>query len=140
MLPWSVACEANWLGKEQSIPMHDHLKQHWATIKHQLLEGTFEPHPVRRVKIPKPGGGKRLLGIPTVLDQCNHSGTRCLPKRVAAVLWDYAGKDHDETVRLMDQEASALLSMEAVGAVGLQAFMYSWREPGSCLEHVQISP
>ena len=46
-----------------------HLKQHWPQIKQQLLEGTYRPQPVRRVEIPKPGGGVRKLGIPTVLDR-----------------------------------------------------------------------
>lgn len=45
------------------------LKQHWPTIREQLLNGTYEPHPVRRVEIPKPVGGVRKLGIPTVLDR-----------------------------------------------------------------------
>ena len=39
------------------------------TIKEQLLNGTYKPHPVRRVEIPKPDGGVRLLGIPTALDR-----------------------------------------------------------------------
>src|SRR6266436_4390712 len=47
----------------------DYLKQHWPAIREQLLNGTYEPKPVRRVEIPKPdGGGVRKLGIPTVLD------------------------------------------------------------------------
>src|SRR5438132_4926716 len=48
----------------------DYLKQHWPAIREQLLNGTYEPQPVRRVEIPKPdGGGVRKLGIPTVLDR-----------------------------------------------------------------------
>src|SRR5262244_4394036 len=48
----------------------DYLKQHWPDIREQLLNGTYEPKPVRRVEIPKPdGGGVRKLGIPTVLDR-----------------------------------------------------------------------
>jgi RNA-directed DNA polymerase len=42
-----------------------YLKDHWPAIKTQLLEGTYEPKPVRRVEIPKAsGGGNRALGIP----------------------------------------------------------------------------
>ena len=48
----------------------DYLKQHWPAIREQLLNGTYEPKPVRRVEIPKPdGGGVRKLGIPSVLDR-----------------------------------------------------------------------
>lgn len=46
-----------------------YVQKHWDTIKQQLLEGTYQPSPVRRVEIPKPDGGVRLLGIPTVLDR-----------------------------------------------------------------------
>ncbi|HYA81494.1 MAG TPA: group II intron reverse transcriptase/maturase [Methylocystis sp.] len=46
-----------------------HLKDHWPTIRARLLDGSYEPQPVRRVEIPKPGGGVRALGVPTVLDR-----------------------------------------------------------------------
>jgi len=47
----------------------DYLRQHWPTIREQLLNGAYEPKPVRRVEIPKPDGGVRKLGIQTALDR-----------------------------------------------------------------------
>lgn len=49
--------------------LRDHVRVHWETIRAKLLAGTYVPSPVRRVGIPKPNGGMRLLGIPTVLDR-----------------------------------------------------------------------
>jgi group II intron reverse transcriptase/maturase len=47
----------------------EHLKRHWPTIKAKLLAGSYIPMPVRRVDIPKPEGGVRTLGIPTLTDR-----------------------------------------------------------------------
>jgi len=46
-----------------------HLKLHWEKIRSKLLAGGYVPSPVRRVEIPKPEGGSRMLGIPTVVDR-----------------------------------------------------------------------
>lgn len=46
-----------------------YLQEHWEDIRKQLLEGRYQPKPVKRVEIPKPNGGKRRLGIPCVLDR-----------------------------------------------------------------------
>src|SRR6204780_3060424 len=51
----------------QQLP--EHLKQYWPAIREQLLSGTYRPQPGKRVEIPKPDGGVRKLGIPTVLDR-----------------------------------------------------------------------
>src|SRR5215472_9465227 len=69
----------------------DYLKQHWSAIREQLLSGTYEPKPVRRVEIPKPdGGGVRKLGIPTVLDRfIQQAVMQVLQKR-----WDPTFSEH----------------------------------------------
>src|SRR5580692_7083962 len=46
-----------------------YLEEHWPAIRKQMESGTYEPQPVKRVEIPKPDGGVRKLGIPTVVDR-----------------------------------------------------------------------
>ena len=49
--------------------LRDHIRAHWESIQAKLLAGAYVPSPVRRVEIPKPNGGTRMLGIPTVQDR-----------------------------------------------------------------------
>jgi RNA-directed DNA polymerase len=46
-----------------------YLREHWIELREALLEGTYAPRPVKRVNIPKPGGGVRKLGVPTAVDR-----------------------------------------------------------------------
>lgn len=72
------------------------LKQHWPAIRAQLLSGSYVPQPVKRVEIPKPDGGVRKLGIPTVVD-------RMIQQAVMQVLqrkWDGTFSEHSYGFRL----------------------------------------
>jgi RNA-directed DNA polymerase len=73
----------------QELP--DYLKQHWPAIREQLLSGSYQPQPVKRVEIDKPdGGGVRKLGVPTVLDRfIQQAALQVLQKR-----WDPTFSDH----------------------------------------------
>src|SRR6267378_7951397 len=51
---------------EELVPW---LREHWAPVRQALDAGTYRPSPARRVVIPEPGGGERLLGVPTCLDR-----------------------------------------------------------------------
>jgi RNA-directed DNA polymerase len=75
--------------------MPGHLKAHWPAIREQLLAGTYKPQPVKRVEIPKPDGGMRQLGIPTVLE-------RMVQQAIMQVLqarWDAEFSEHSHGFR-----------------------------------------
>ncbi len=95
----------------------DYLKQHWPAIREQLLSGTYEPKPVRRVEIPKPDGGVRKLGIPTVLD-------RLIQQAVMQVLqrqWDSTFSDHSYGFRPGRSAHQAVAQAQQYMALG-----YGW--------------
>jgi RNA-directed DNA polymerase len=70
--------------------LREHLKHHWPELREQLLSGNYKPQPVRRVEIPKPGGGMRKLSIPTAVD-------RLIQQAIMQVLqaeWDATFSEH----------------------------------------------
>jgi hypothetical protein len=84
MLMEQVVCRENMLAAYQRVvrnkgaagvdgmtvdQLADFCEAHWEGVREQLLNGTYRPQPVREVQIPKPNGGVRTLGIPTVLDR-----------------------------------------------------------------------
>ena len=55
------------IDRRRTTELEAHLQANWGILKDKLLKGTYLPSPVRRVEIPKPNGGTRRLGIPTVV-------------------------------------------------------------------------
>jgi RNA-directed DNA polymerase len=94
----------------------DYLKEHWPAIREQLLGGTYKPQPVKRVEIPKPDGGVRKLGIPTVLD-------RFVQQAVLQVLqeqWDPTFSEHSYGFRPGGSAHQAVAAVQQYMTEGLR--------------------
>jgi len=95
----------------------DILKARWPEIEHHLLQGRYQPQPVRRVMIPKPGGGgERALGIPTVIDRVIQQAVlqRLQP------LWDPTFSEHSYGFRPGRSAQQAVAQAQAYVADGYQ--------------------
>ena len=91
-----------------------YLKQHWPAIREQLLSGSYQPQPVKRVKIAKPDGGVRKLGIPTVLD-------RFIQQAVMQILqsrWDRTFSEHSHGFRPQRSAHQAVAKAQQYIAAG----------------------
>jgi len=99
-----------------------YLKRHWPKIRENLLNRSYMPSPVRRKEIPKPGGGVRLLGIPTVLD-------RLIQQAIAQVfqqIWDPLGFNHlfEFKFRVLAGKIPAKSDLQGQASSGFRVWIY----------------
>lgn len=99
----------------QALP--GYLGDHWSEIRSRLLAGSYKPREVKRIEIPKPGGGMRKLGIPTVLD-------RLVQQAILQVLqkqWDPTFSEHSYGFRPHRDAHQAVARAQEIVAQG-----YGW--------------
>lgn len=97
--------------------LRSHLNRHWPQVQEVLLAGKYKPLPVRRIEIPKPDGGVRLLGIPTVMD-------RLVQQAILQVLqprWDPTFSVHSHGFRPNHRQHDAIAEAQQYVAEG-----YAW--------------
>ena len=92
----------------------DYLREHWPTIREQLLEGTYSPQPVKRVEIRKPDGGVRKLGVPCVVDRLIQQALL----QVLQVRWDGTFSEHSYGFRPERSAHQAVAQAQAYVAEG----------------------
>lgn len=88
--------------------LRGYLREHWDRIREQILNGSYEPRPVRRVDIPKAGGGTRMLGIPTVLDRLIQQAMH----QILSPLWEREFSAHSYGFRPGRSAAAAIKAVQ----------------------------
>jgi len=100
----------------------EYLKSAWPDIRRRLLDGSYRPDPVRRVGIPKPGGGVRELGIPTVVDRLIQQALlQVLQPRI-----DPSFSAHSHGFRPRRSAHGAVLEAQQYGS-GAGSLLRTWR-------------
>lgn len=94
-----------------------YLRRHWPELRNQLLSGTYRPQPVLRKQIDKPGGGKRNLGIPTLVDRVIQQAFL----QVLQPVWDPTFSDHSFGFRPGRNQHQAIARAQGYIAEG-----YGW--------------
>ena len=92
------------IDKMKVSQLRGHLRRSWKTVEPVLLNGTYKPLPVRRKEIPKPDGGIRLLGIPTVMDRFVQ---QCVAQVLQAI-WEHTFSEYSYGYRPGRSQAQAV--------------------------------
>ena len=92
------------IDKMKVTRLRGHLRRTWKTVEPVLLNGTYKPLPVRRKEIPKPDGGIRLLGIPTVMDRFVQ---QCVAQVLQAI-WEHTFSEYSYGYRPGRSQAQAV--------------------------------
>jgi len=88
--------------------LKQHLQHHWPVVRERLLAGSYQPQTARRVSIPKPQGGERLLGIPTVQDRLIQQ----TPHQVRSSVFEPTFSDSNYGFRTGRSAHQAVLTMQ----------------------------
>lgn len=119
-----------------------HIRKHWETFQAKLLAGTYVPSPVKRVEIPKPNGGTRRLGIPTVVDRWIQQ----MLLQALQPIFDPAFSEHSHGFRPGRSTHDAVRARQSLdpmrfarSAVGAGPACWTWTSPNSSTPSITTS-
>ena len=104
----------------------EHARAHWPALREQIKGGRYRPQAVRRVEIPKPDGGKRLLGIPTVTD-------RVVQQAIAQVLTPIFDPTFSDSSFGFRPGRNAHQASQVGCVAAFHVFPSLWRSMNACL-------